>query len=199
MPGIQLQPAAQAGQPQPPQGPLVPWPTIDDRFRSPAAIETPQLLEELAGLPQPSFPESLQVEDSPGGWVNGGEDPALTPADLHTGLIDDDAGWQLSPPDRPIAGELLLPVPRRTRRVDRQERSCYGGMGDGRSQSTEELGCLAEGSSTYEAQSVGREGQCDGPARSISCWMRLSILRKLTMLITPIQFTKNRILTAPLT
>jgi hypothetical protein len=69
--------------------------------------------------------------------------------------------------------------------VDRQERSCYGGMGDGHSQSTEELGCLAEGSSTYEAQSVGREGQCDSPARSISCWMRLSILRKLTMLITP--------------
>jgi hypothetical protein len=28
--------------------------------------------------------------------------------------------------------------------------------------------------------------------------MRLSILRKLTMLITPIQSTKNRILTAPL-
>jgi hypothetical protein len=119
------------------------------------------------------------------------------PADLHTGLIDDDAGWQLSPPDRPIDGELLLPVPRRTQRVDRQERSCYGSMGDGHSQSTEELGCLAEGSSTYEAQSVGREGQCDGPARSISRWMRLSILRKLTMLITPIQSTKNGILTAP--
>jgi hypothetical protein len=69
--------------------------------------------------------------------------------------------------------------------VDRQERSCYGGMGDGHSQSTEELGCLAGGSSTYEAQGVGSEGQCDGPARSISCWMRLSILRELTMLITP--------------
>jgi hypothetical protein len=167
MPSIQLQPAAQTGQPQPalgkgdierfgsplqlaeealhivadpihhahllrppqpPQGPLVPGPTIDDRLHSPAVIETPQLLKELAGLPRPSFPESLQVEDSPGGWINGGEDPALTPADL----------------------------------------------------------------------SVGREGQCDGPARSISRWMRLSILRKLTMLITPIQSTKNRILTAPL-
>jgi hypothetical protein len=82
--------------------------------------------------------------------------------------------------------------------VDRQERSCYGGMGDLGSQSTEELGCLTEGSSTYEAQSVGREGQCDGPARSISCWMRLSILRKLTMLITPTYpVYQNRILTAP--
>jgi hypothetical protein len=65
----------------------VPGPTIDNRFRSPGTVETPQLLEELTSLPQPSFPESLQVEHPPGGWAGGREDPALMPADLDEGLV----------------------------------------------------------------------------------------------------------------